>query len=216
MSSISTQEFLMAACISSNCAEAIRYPFDTVKVRMQVYGNKWSSPFSCATSIVRTEGPQKLFAGLQAAFLRQTFFSTIRIGIFDVMNTRLKESKGVENITLLDRIGMGIFAGALGICIANPADTIKTKFQTGGLDKAGKPLFRNMVQATRSIWRKEGLRGFYASLPANIARNSVNSAAELASYDQIKTSMKKTGLMSDGILLYLFSSAWAGVIAAVV
>ena len=128
---VSYVNFLIAACISSNCAELIRYPFDTVKVRMQVYADRWPSPFACFRSIVKNEGSLKLFSGIQAAILRQTFFSTIRIGIFDVINSHLKETKGQENITLMNRIWMGVFAGGVGICIANPADTIKTKFQTG-------------------------------------------------------------------------------------
>ena len=44
----------------------------------------------------------------------------------------------------------------------------------------------------------------------------MNSAAELASYDQIKTSMKRADIMQEGAPLHLFSAACAGIIAAVV
>lgn len=41
---------------------------------------------------------------------------------------RLRGKKGEQNITLLDRIGLGIFSGALAICIANPVDMLKVRF----------------------------------------------------------------------------------------
>lgn len=51
------------------------------------------------------------------------------MGIFDYSMQRLKRNKGDNNITLIDRIGLGIFSGALAICIANPVDMLKVRFQ---------------------------------------------------------------------------------------
>ena len=43
---------------------------------------------------------------------------------------KLQSQKGVDNITVLDRIGLGITTGAIAISIANPFDVMKVRFQS--------------------------------------------------------------------------------------
>ncbi len=50
----------------------------------------------------------------------------------------------------------------------------------------------------------------------NICRNALCNAAELASYDIIKTSLLRRGLLSDSVPCHFMSAAAAGFIATVV
>jgi solute carrier family 25 uncoupling protein 8/9 len=50
----------------------------------------------------------------------------------------------------------------------------------------------------------------------NVARNSTINAAELASYDQLKQTILRMGVMDDGVGAHLASGAGAGFIATVV
>lgn len=50
------------------------------------------------------------------------------MGLFDYSMNRLSNTKGKENINILDRIVYGIITGALAITIANPFDMLKVRF----------------------------------------------------------------------------------------
>lgn len=213
MSQLSTWKIFVAAGLGANLAEVFTIPLDTVKVRMQIYQDKWPGLGACMKDIIKNEGPLKLFNGLHAGLMRQSLFATSRIGIYDYFNTKMQAAKGKENVTILHRIGMGIVSGALGICIANPADVIKVRFQSD-IRSAGKPRYSGLIDAGVKIWKNEGLSGYYGTLPVNMVRNSVTNAAELASYDQIKTTILKNEWLVDGMPLHIISSASAGFIAA--
>ena len=127
----------------------------------------------------------------------------------------LINKKGESNITILDRIGLGIFTGAFGITIANPADTMKVRFQADM--KAGdNRRYKNVFDAGKKIYLQEGVKGFYQSLFPNIVRNSIMNAVELASYSQSKYLIKdKYKILDDGLGLYAVCSSIAGFLVVI-
>ncbi|KAG1669690.1 hypothetical protein FOA52_002074 [Chlamydomonas sp. UWO 241] len=59
---------------------------------------------------------------------------------------------------------------------------------------------------------EEGLAGLWKGIGPNIARNAIINAAELASYDQIKSSLLKSGL-PDNVPTHILSGLGAGFFA---
>ena len=43
-----------------------------------------------------------------------------------------------------------------------------------------------MTDAYKKIYRQEGLRGFWSGVQANVVRNAIFNASELASYDHAR------------------------------
>ena len=112
-----------------------------------------------------------------------------------------------------------IFPANLNIIIANPTDVVKVRFQaeikgTSG----GPPRYNNAFHAFKVIFAEEGMRGFYQSLAPNVMRNSVINAVELASYSQVKYefSVGTFKWFDEGILLHLWASSCAGILAVCV
>lgn len=213
ISELKLWQVLTSGFTAAGIAEAVTLPLDTIKVQMQVYQCRYSSGFHCGSSIVRFEGVKGLFKGLKAGIARQFFFGMTRLGIYDVANGHLQETKGKENITLLDRIFLGVTSGGLAMVIANPVDVIKIRFQS---DSRVNPRYTGLIDAAKKITKAEGLKGFYQSLAVNVGRNSIKAGAELACYDQTKTFILKRGWMEDDLPLHLLSSTNAGFIATVV
>eukprot|EP00955_Chlamydomonas_euryale_P080932 363500-Chlamydomonas_euryale.AAC.15 len=58
--------------------------------------------------------------------------------------------------------------------------------------------------------REEGLLGLWTGLGPNVARNAIINAAELASYDQIKSSLLASGLFKDNVVTHIASGGWFG------
>ena len=215
-----TYQLFLAGGLASMLAEALTIPLDTVKVRMQIFQGKYKSALDCIRTVVAQEGPKALYNGLTAGLLRQAVFASLRIGMFDAYMQFIEKKKGgAQNITLFDRIIAGVVTGGLAISIANPIDVIKVRFQaesrksgTGG----GKPRYSGVTDAGMQIWKSEGLKGFYQSLPPNIIRNSVMNAVELGSYSQVKQSLLDSGVLKEGYGLHFVSSGVAGILAVII
>lgn len=213
VSQLKLYEICLSGFSGSAIAEIISLPLDTIKVQMQVYQGKYKNSMHCAKSIMETEGVKGLFKGLTAGLMRQLFFGTIRLAIFDVANGKLQQSKGLENITVFDRLLLALGAGAAAMVIANPTDVIKIRFQS---DSSLNPRYKNFFHAGSTILKEEGVSGFYNSLGVNVLRNSVVCACELATYDQTKMYLVNNGYLKDGLLLHFLSSSNAGFVATCV
>jgi solute carrier family 25 uncoupling protein 8/9 len=114
------------------------------------------------------------------------------------------------------KIAAGMTTGALGISIASPTDLVKVRMQAEGKLPAGVPKrYPSAFAAYGIIAKQEGVLALWTGLTPNVARNSIINAAELASYDQVKSSLLANG-MEDGIPTHLLSGLGAGFVACCV
>lgn len=213
---IGLPQLMMVGGVAGSIGEIATIPLDTIKVRMQLFQSQYKNQLHCFKTILKTEGLTAFYQGASAGIIRQLSFASIRIGMFDYSMQHLTKTKGAHNITLLDRITWGIISGGVAITVANPVDMIKVRFQGDLRHKGGSKRYRNVFDAAVKIYKTEGLRSFYQSLPPNVLRNSIINAAELASYSQIRAMLLKSGLLNDGIALHFTCSFMAGFVAAVV
>lgn len=97
------------------------------------------------------------------------------------------------------------------------SDLVKVRLQAEGRLPPGVPRqYTGTLDAYRKIIAKDGIVGLWRGYVPNVARNSTINAAELASYDQIKQTILRAGLMSDGVPCHLVCGASAGFIATVI
>lgn len=199
-----------AACV----AEIATIPLDTIKVRLQLRQGEYLNTKDCFKKIITNEGPMALYQGLSAALLRQIFFASIRIGLFDYCLQHIENTRHTGKIGVLDRIGVGIFSGTVAICVANPFDVLKVRFQND-VRSGGVRRYKGVVDAGLTIIKTEGIMKFYQSLFPNILRNSIINAIELSSYSQIKSTFVENKIMNDGMPLHFVCSGFAGLMAVV-
>ena len=191
-------------------AEIITLPVDTMKVRMQVFQNKYTSVSQAARLVLKEEGVRAFYQGCVPGLLRQISFASFRMGFYDMAMQSLAKKKGKDNINILDRIFWGMVTGGAAISIANPFDMMKVRFQSD-ISPNGQRRYANVRQAFSSIYKTEGVKGFYQSLPPNILRNSIINAAELATYTQCKAFLMRNNIFTtEGIPLYFTCSFFAG------
>jgi len=68
----------------------------------------------------------------------------------------------------------------------------------------------------QTIYRNEGMNGFYRGIQPNIMRNAMVNVGEMASYDQIKQLFLTYTSIPNGLLLHFLSAISAGFIATVI
>lgn len=109
-----------------------------------------------------------------------------------------------------------MITGSIGITAANPTDVVKIRMQAQGqLPLMDRP-YDNTVDCYRKTMQHDGVKGLWVGLGPNIMRNSVISAAEIASYDQFKqTALQNIG-MKDGIKTHCSCAFLAGFVATMV
>ena len=212
---LSFAEMFFAAIVGGNTAEVISLPFDTIKVKMQLEPGEYKSTMEAGRKVVAESGVKGLFRGAAPGMLRQTVYGGLRFSMFDFWMRKKVENVGVHNISILDRIFMGLTTGAIAMCMGNPADVVKVRMQAQGKAAPGKKLrYTGIVQAFTTIMKEEGIRGFYQSLGPNIIRNSIVGATEVATYSQMKYALTQGLNMGDGIHTHILSSGTAGALAA--
>ncbi|PON84768.1 Mitochondrial brown fat uncoupling protein [Trema orientale] len=172
-------------------------------------------PIAVGVRIVQQEGIAALFSGVSATVLRQTLYSTTRMGLYDIMKQKWTDPAS-GNMPLTRKITAGLIAGAIGAAVGNPADVAMVRMQADGrLPAAQRRNYTSVVDAIARMARQEGVRSLWRGSSMTINRAMLVTASQLASYDQIKETILERGVMKDGLGTHITSSFAAGFVAAV-
>ncbi|GAB2283233.1 Mitochondrial uncoupling protein 5 [Dionaea muscipula] len=166
--------------------------------------------------IVQQEGAAALFSGISATVLRQTLYSTTRMGLYDMMKQKWSDPH-TGNLPLGTKITAGLIAGGIGAAVGNPADVAMVRMQADGrLPPSERRNYRGVTDAIGRMVRSEGVGSLWRGSSLTVNRAMLVTASQLASYDQIKETILEKGVMRDGLGTHVASSFAAGFVAAVV
>ncbi|KAI5669780.1 hypothetical protein M9H77_19633 [Catharanthus roseus] len=165
--------------------------------------------------IVQQEGMAALFSGVSATVLRQTLYSTTRMGIYDILKQKWTDPH-TKNMPLTRKIAAGLVAGAIGAAVGNPADVAMVRMQADGrLPVAQRRNYKSVVDAITQMSKNEGITSLWRGSSLTVNRAMLVTASQLASYDQFKEMILEKGLMKDGLGTHVVASFSAGFVAAV-
>ncbi|XP_070535091.1 dicarboxylate carrier UCP2-like [Ptychodera flava] len=224
-----------AACM----ADMITFPLDTAKVRLQIQGEgaRPAKPFTASiagkagkkpaaptvryngmvgtiSTIAKHEGPRALYNGLNAGLQRQMSFASVRIGLYDSVKQFYQGgvAHSLPGGGVITRILAGMTTGAMAILVAQPTDVVKVRLQAQ-TNNSGKKRYKGAIDAYKTIFKKEGMKGLWKGTLPNITRNVVINSSELVVYDVTKEKILATKLMSDSLPCHFASAFCAGFVA---
>uniref|UniRef100_A0A1D1ZCP3 Putative mitochondrial 2-oxoglutarate/malate carrier protein n=1 Tax=Anthurium amnicola TaxID=1678845 RepID=A0A1D1ZCP3_9ARAE len=181
-------------------------------------------PVGVGMQILRSEGPAALFSGVSATMLRQTLYSTTRMGLYDVLKTRWSSSSSPNSgagaaaapLPLHRKIAAGLIAGGVGAAVGNPADVAMVRMQADGRLPVGQRRnYRGVGDAISRMARSEGVGSLWRGSSLTVNRAMIVTASQLATYDQVKEGIVESGAMGDGLGTHVAASFAAGLVAAV-
>jgi solute carrier family 25 oxoglutarate transporter 11 len=176
-------------------------------------------PISIGAKIVQTEGLAALFSGVSATVLRQTLYSTTRMGLYEILKRKWSDNSGSDsgnNLPLNLKISAGLIAGGVGAAVGNPADVAMVRMQADGrLPKDQRRNYKSVIDAISRMSKQEGIASLWRGSGLTVNRAMIVTASQLASYDQVKEMILERGLLSDGIGTHVAASFAAGFVAAV-
>lgn len=197
-----------AGAISGGVTSVILTPIELVKCRMQVplqspldptlrsagLMTKPLSPFAVIADVYRREGPTGFWRGQLGTFFRETGGTAAWFGAYEASSLYFKTKQhrvtqqDVEVSAIQLPVHQQMLAGALAGMSYNflfyPADTIKSKIQTGELNSTGiKPTFSGVGM---ELWKTHGLKGLYRGCGITVARSAPSSALIFSIVEQLK------------------------------
>jgi hypothetical protein len=171
------------------------------KTRIQIsseYGKLGMS--GTASKVVSEEGFVALWKGVNAAFLREASYTSLRLGLYEPMKVLFGASD--KDAPFYKKFAAGSAAGAIGSIAGNPFDVLKTRLMAN----AGKEAL-SLVTTAKELHAKQGIGGFYRGIDSNIARAMVLNGTKMACYDQAKGYVVELTGWSKTSLLTQFSAA---------
>lgn len=230
------------AAVTAGCCT---HPIDLIKVRMQLQGEQIllprspifgfhttamnifnhhqsytitqtnRGPISVGVKIVQTEGVKALFSGLSATILRQMVYSTTCMGLYDMFKNKWSDPT-TGRMSLTAKILAGFISGGIGATVGNPADVSMVRMQAdGSLPHHLRRNYKSVIDAIFKIIQQEGITTLWRGSSLTIKRAMIVSASQLASYDHVKESILKHGVLQDGFSTHVASSIVAGFVGAV-
>jgi hypothetical protein len=151
------------------------HPIELVKTRMQVSGNALGATVG---STYAKEGAAAFWKGIVWAWGREGSYASIKLGAYAPVRDAI--GAGNKDSPFYLKFAAGAITGGVGSLFGNPFDVLKTMAQTnsGTSEGLGKTL--------GDFYAKNGIRGFYRGISANIMRACVLNATKMGVYDIAK------------------------------
>ncbi|KAG2386935.1 hypothetical protein C9374_001970 [Naegleria lovaniensis] len=203
---------------------------DHVKTRMQLThqsttnsGNTTNMSFSRAYyNLYKTEGLGVLLGrGLFAAVVREQFYSSVRMGLYDplkfILSQLLSKNSNVNgHVTTTSDVGLtikilsGAISGSIGSIVSNGCDLVKIR-QQSVMNGSRAP---NWFFIVKKILKEEnGVMGLFRGGTPNVLRASILTATQLSTYDHTKHLLLKTPYFSDNVYTHVTASLVAGLLS---
>ncbi|PWZ02781.1 mitochondrial carrier [Testicularia cyperi] len=220
----SSQYVLAATFASAGLGNAISAcctnPTDIIKVRQQLLVDKTRANFvGIATQMIKTEGISSLWNGVTASCCRELTYSTVRFGMYESFKDFYSSTLGVSDSSFALKALSGVSSGAIGSAFACPTDLVKVRMQA--VRPTGRPPYRNTFVAFAHVYREGvggivgGIKSLYRGVGPTIIRAAVLTSSQIASYDQVKVTLKQNNVLSEGFALHLSASMVAGFVCSV-
>lgn len=189
---------ITAGAMSGGVTSLVLTPIELVKCRMQVplqsnmdpslsrsgLSAKSLGPLAVIKDVHRREGIKGFWRGQLGTLFRETGGSAAWFGSYECMTLYFKGSLKDpvnESLPLWQQMCSGALAGMMYNFMFFPADTIKSKIQTGELNT--RPTFMNVG---RELYRARGLKGLYSGCGITVARSAPSSALIFTIYEALR------------------------------
>jgi len=169
----------IAGMIAGTCQVLITNPAEIIKVRMQVAGQEGIK----TTSLVefRRMGFRGAYKGASACFLRDIPFSMIYFSSYAYAKSIQQHTNKNIELTAIQLLSSGVFAGILAASIVTPADVVKTRMQIK--PKNGEIPYSGLFNCFYRIYKTEGIKAFFKGMGPRVFRSAPQYGVMLLSYE---------------------------------
>jgi solute carrier family 25 folate transporter 32 len=175
----------VAAFIASTSATFVFHPLELIKTKLQVQDNeckgriRYSGFMDACKTIWKLEGVKGFYYGLSPSLIGNGISWGSCLFIY-----RYIQSGPHKDTSFSSQMLAASAAGVLTTIATNPVWVIKNRLQIQTSILHSSHRYKSTQDAFRTIWRVEGVRGFYAGLGMSLASNS-HTAVQLVLFDRL-------------------------------
>ncbi|GJJ79096.1 hypothetical protein EMPS_11455 [Entomortierella parvispora] len=173
------------------CLDVVVWPLEVARTRMQASkDNTPQSTFKLLRDIARTEGPTKLFRGLGPFLLTSLPSQAVYLGVYEhatsVIERNFPDKTNSNSATREIAVAgtAGFLAEAVSAALYVPTDIISQRLRVQSESKGGARV--TSMDIFKSIYRTEGIRGYYQGFMATLLAFTPSSVAHWAGYESTK------------------------------
>lgn len=179
---------LVAGGAAGALAQAVIYPMDLLKTRLQVEAGKVPSLGALSKEIWVQEGPRAFYRGIVPSLLGIIPYAGIDLAAYETLKDTSKKYilNGGEPEPLV-QLGCGTISGALGATCVYPLQVIRTRMQAqrSNTDTA----YNGMSDVFWKTLQSEGLRGFYKGILPNLLKVVPSASIMYLVYEKMKKNL---------------------------
>ena len=185
----------------AGCLEiSVTFPFEYIKTQLQLQqeasqlfagADKFRNSFHCASVTMREHGFLGLYRGGASWFLFAGPRSAVRFGTFEALSSAatrngLPERYGQSAVDTANGFTAGIVEAAL---CQTPNQVMAIKL-IHDQSPRGPKLYTGLGHCVASIWRADGLGGFFQGVLPAVAKGAATNAIRFLGYGQLKRLMQ--------------------------
>ncbi|KAL7554487.1 hypothetical protein ACHAWF_018521 [Thalassiosira exigua] len=183
---------LLSGGAAGTIASCITNPLEVIKTQLQsssaAVGELASAsghPVAVARKIFERDGVLGFWKGMRPTLVgiipsRSVYFYSYE------QTKRLLGSMGVQEGGVPNSLVSGLTAGIAGNTLTNPIWVVKTRLQLLADSTAGQKVYTGYRDAVRTIFKEEGVGGFYKGISASYW-GCLEGATQFMIYEQIKS-----------------------------
>eukprot|EP00056_Hartaetosiga_gracilis_P008889 m.127619 g.127619 ORF g.127619 m.127619 type:complete len:320 (+) comp13014_c0_seq3:51-1010(+) len=161
----------------------VEYPFDTLKVLQQRQEGK-ISVVSTLRGVVHSHGFLGLYKGLTAPLIGSMLENAVLFAGYETSSSVLNKAN-IFTSGVPHYMTCGFFAGVGVSFVLTPVELIKCRLQVENLDGA-KAAYKGPMDAARTIYKMEGVRGLYRGHIATMLRECPGNTAWFTTYNVLR------------------------------
>lgn len=185
---------LLSGGAAGTLASCLTNPLEVVKMQLQsssaAVGEMAAangSPAAIARAIFRRDGVAGFFKGMKPTLVgiipsRSVYFYSYE------QTKRFLGTRGLPEGGVPNALVSGLMAGVSGNTLTNPIWVVKTRVQLFADSGAGQKVYTGYRDAVSSIFREEGVGGFYKGISASYW-GCLEGAVQFMIYEKIKTKL---------------------------
>ncbi|KAI9889163.1 MAG: hypothetical protein M1814_005754 [Vezdaea aestivalis] len=169
----------------------IEYPFDTVKVRLQSQPDglplRYTGPLDCLQQSIRQHGFIGIYRGVSAPLLGAALETSSLFCTYGLAQRWLKKSVYGDhgNLPIDALLLSGALSGATTSLVLTPVELVKCKIQVPSEALVSQNRSTKPMATIASIYRQEGLLGFWHGQLGTLLRETGGSMAWFGLYEVV-------------------------------
>ncbi|CAK8997834.1 Calcium-binding mitochondrial carrier protein SCaMC-1 (Small calcium-binding mitochondrial carrier protein 1) (Solute carrier family 25 member 24) [Durusdinium trenchii] len=172
----------VAGSLSGATSVTFTYPLEVIQSRM-ASGKHHGGIIDCLRSILSTEGFRSFYKGYSASLLGVLPYTGGQFFLYEGGKRWLQHVQAKTELSIWEKFVVGAISGKCAQAFSYPMDTVRRRLQVGTFFSQ---TYTSPWDCCKSIFRSEGVAGFYRGMSLNALRAMPSQGVQFAAYEVLK------------------------------